>query len=114
MASASAGPRDAAQPADTSDTSDAGPAEDGAAGATDGSAGTAPGDQKAARARTLACCAALEAEAKRKHRKDQRFEITASICRQIAERVGDGRSSESAAKTLIRAQILGLKVPEGC
>ena len=86
----------------------------GSAASGHASAKAAPGDTKAAHGRIVACCGQLTLEAKKSSRKDKRWEIAASICRQIAERVQTGQSGESAAKTLIRAQIIGLKVPDAC
>ena len=71
-------------------------------------------DRAAAHKRIKGCCAALAEESKKGGGTAKRYEIASAICNQIAERVKSGQANESAAKTLIQSQILGLKVPGGC
>ncbi len=80
----------------------------------DSGAKTAKKDRAAALERIKTCCTALTKETKKGGPKAKRYEIAAAICHQISERVKSGQAKESAAKTLIRSQILGLKVPGGC
>ena len=81
---------------------------------TSASAAPARTSSAAAYSRVQSCCAALGSEAAKGGLTANKYKSATAICNQIAVKVKAGSVNESAALTLIRAQVQGVKIPGAC
>jgi hypothetical protein len=65
-------------------------------------------------AAVIACCRALSAEAEKSGPAQAKYTTAAAVCAGIARQVKQGSADQSAARSLIRAQLQGVALPGVC